>query len=226
MPMIESLGPTIAAFGAYCEKRHFKSKKYFDKKIHGNRANAIVGERLIEGCYQAKYANLIIRLAEPHWKAEQPRFIVAVNWMEGALAGSHMALGADMDWGNVAGPLAIHPTAIANWTYDTFVRGAGTSDTVNLPHKLIGALRTRTGINDRVRLLQTAKKFVAHGFGRDFGKSFYNKQIIYTKNVWDFHSKYLHSSHSSDIGQAIRDDVDLLMNDGQTYDTLPDYHQN
>ncbi len=218
---MNSIGQSIGKIGSWSQKQHNGNMKHAVKLLQRGRSNTMQIDRIVEACYLPKYANLLIKLADKHYMGEQPRFITAVNWVESSVAGS-MAMGYDIDWGDMPLPASCTPFAITQWTVDNLVSRNSSYTDVNLPSNLRQAVMNASGFNARLRAMQQAKLYTASGFARDFAKNLYETQAAYARNVWDFNAKIMHSSHNSDIGGPIQDFCDRYMNDGQTYEELSD----
>ena len=209
-------------FNNWVNTQHTGNSEHLYRLVKGRHAKTITPDRLVEGCYDPKSANLVIQMAEPLWMAEQPRFIAAVNWLECTLAGRNIAMGLDIDWGtNVTPPVQCTPAAVSTWIYSTFIAGGAPLD-VNINYALKKAILQASGFQNRVRMLQKGKLYVASGFVRDFTSSKYESHIKYIQNIWSFNSKFRHGAHRSDCGNQIQRGCDRVLNDGRRYSALTD----
>ena len=110
----DSFGRSLGKIGAWSQKAHFGNMKHACRIINGKPHNKMQLERLVEACYIPEYANLMIKLADPVYMGEQPRFIAAVNWLECAVSGLSIAMGQDVDWGEDLAPNST-PFATRSW---------------------------------------------------------------------------------------------------------------
>lgn len=214
------VGQSIGKIGSWSQKQHTGNMRHAVKLLQRNRKDGLSLDRVVEACYLPKYANVLIKLSDTHFMGEAPRFIAAVNWLEGSVGGS-MGLGYDIDWGEMDTPNCT-PPAIAQWTLENLVYESSRYANVNLNHALKTALRNPGALRPTIRKLQSAKLYVAGRIVHNLKKQMYENQETYLRNVWDFNAKLLHDSHSSDIGPGIQAMCDSFCADGVSYNQLSD----
>ena len=205
----------------YAAEQHIGNMAHLHRKIYGRGGPQMKGDRVIEACYERKYANMIIEISKREWMHEMVQYVTAVNWLERSVAGLDMTFGLGIKWTDEVRQLPnMTAPALIQWINDMFIQ-PGSSLEINIHNDLRKSILRQSGYAARVRLLQGAKKKVASDFCTNQHNRF-ESHMIYIQNVWNFNSKFRKESHRTDTGGIIRDRVDVMLNDGMTYDDVAD----